>query len=245
MVQENSSAGKIKLFCLAYAGGSALTYNKINQYLDNNIELIPIEYDGRGKIINEEFYPDMASAVDDVYKEVSKHLDSGEFAVYGHSLGGVVTYELCKKLKKESGREPGCIFISGRYPPHIIKEASMLYKLPDEEFKEEILRIGGTPKEVFENKELAKLFVPILRADYKIIEQYRYVEENVKFKSKIIVLGGKEDKTADRSDLYEWQKYSEKPINVFEFDGGHFFINEYTREVTEVINETLIGTPVV
>lgn len=232
--------GKIVLFCLPYAGGSATVYNKFNQYLDKNIEMVPIEYAGRGKRIKEEFYTDVSSAAEDVYNEAIKHMNDCEFAFWGHSMGSVIAYEVCSRIRKNCGREPLCIFVSGRYPPHIKKQEKKLHILSDENFKEEILKIGGTPKEVFDNKELAQLFVPILRADYRIIEDYTMCGNPVKFKSQIIVLSGKKDKIVNRSELFEWQKYSESNISMYEFDGGHFFINNFTKEISNIINNALI-----
>jgi len=227
------------LFCFSYAGGSATVYNKFNQYLDKNIEILPIEYAGRGKRINEEFYPNISCAIDDIYKEVSRHINECEFAFFGHSMGTVIAYEVGKRIKEKCSREPIHIFVSGRYPPHINKKGTRLHLLPDERFKDEILKVGGTPKEVFENKEYAELFIPILRADYKLIELYSFNEDLTKFNSGITVFSGKDDKIVERNELFEWQKYSEYGIDVYEFDGGHFFINNHIKEIVETINTTL------
>lgn len=231
---------KIILFCFTYAGGSATVYNKFKPYLNKNIILKPIEYAGRGKRIREDFYADVASAVNDIYEQIAKYIDEYEFAIFGHSMGTVVAYEVCKKIRKISGKEPLYIFVSGRYPPHIKKKGDIIYNLPDDEFKRAILKIGGTPKEVFENKDLAALFLPIIRADYKIIELYDFNGAPVKFKSRIAALGGKDDKIVTENELFEWQKYSEHEINVYQFDGGHFYINSYIKEIADIINKSLI-----
>jgi len=238
---EGCFSKKKKLFCFPYAGGSATVYNKFNKYLDENIELMPIEYAGRGKRINEEFYTDISCAIDDIYKQVSQRINEYEFAFFGHSMGSVIAYEVCKRIRENCGREPLHIFVSGRYPPHINKEGGILHILPDDKFKDEILKVGGTPREVFENKVFAKLFIPILRADYKLIELYTFKDDCIKFKSGITVFSGKDDKIVERNELFEWQKYSEYGIAVYEFDGGHFFINDCIKEISEIINNTLIN----
>jgi surfactin synthase thioesterase subunit len=227
------------LFCFSYAGGSATVYNKFNQYLDKNIKMIPIEYAGRGKRINEEFYTNISCAIDDIYKEISQHINEYEFAFFGHSMGTVIAYEVGKRVKEKCDREPVHIFVSGRYPPHINKRDNYLHMLPDDRFKDEILKVGGTPKEVFENKEFTELFIPILRADYKLIELYTSDEVITKFDSGITVLSGKDDKIVQRDEMLEWQKYSMHGIDLYEFDGGHFFINNCFKEIAEIINSTL------
>lgn len=227
------------LFCFSYAGGSAAVYNKFNQYLDKNIKMIPIEYAGRGKRINEEFYSNISCAIDDIYKEVIQYIYEYEFAFFGHSMGTVIAYEVSKRVKEKCGREPVHIFVSGRYPPHINKIENHLHILPDDKFKDEILKVGGTQNEVFENKELAQLFIPILRADYRLIELYKCNDDITKFNAGITVFSGKDDKIVGKNEMFEWQKYSDYLIDVHEFDGGHFFINNYTKEIVEIINSTL------
>lgn len=236
------SPNKIKLFCFPYAGGSASIYNKFNKFLDESIELIPIEYAGRGKRSNEYFYPNVSYAVEDICNEVLCQINVSEFAFFGHSMGSVITYEVCKRIRDITGRVPLHIFVSGRYPPHIVKAGKLLHTLPDESFIEEIVKIGGTPREVFENKDFAQLFIPILRSDYKLIELYSINENIVSFNSGLTVFNGTKDDIVKRDELFEWQKYSAYKISVYEFAGGHFFINNYTKEISEIINCTLTNS---
>jgi Predicted thioesterase involved in non-ribosomal peptide biosynthesis len=234
---------KIKLFCFPYAGGSASVYNKFNKFLDENIEIVPVEYAGRGKRSNECFYPDISCAIEDICNEVLRQIKDSEFAFFGHSMGSVITYEVCKRIRDMTGRVPVHIFVSGRYPPHILKEGKPLHILPDEGFIEEIIKIGGTPREVFENKDFAQLFMPILRADYKLIELYSFSDKEViSFNSGLTVFNGTKDNIVKKDELIEWQKYSAYTINVYEFDGGHFFLNNYTKEISEIINCTLTNS---
>jgi len=233
------SQNKIRLFCFPYAGGSSSVYNKFNRFLDPKIEIIPIEYKGRGKRTNEEFYTNISCAIDDIYNEVVRHISDYEFAVFGHSMGSVIAYEVCKKIRENIGREPVHIFVSGRYPPHIDKKGRLLHILPDESFIEEIIKIGGTPKEVFENRDFSQLFTPILRADYKLIELYSFNDDIIRFNSGMSVFSGKNDSIVNKNELFEWQKYSVYGINIYEFDGGHFFINNYNKEIADIINGTL------
>lgn len=233
--------GKTVLFCLPYAGGSATMYNKWKPYLDKQIELMPVELAGRGRRINEPFYTDMTEAIEDIFLKIRMLVEQNPFAFFGHSMGSVFVYELVKKIRNACGKEPAHIFVSGRYPPHIKKSSKILHLMPDEDFKDEILNFGGTIKEVFEDKKLAEIFIPIIKADYTLIENYGYIEENLKFKSRITGFRGNKDELVTEDELYEWAKFSPAEFQAYEFDGGHFFVNEYTNEITRIINRTLSG----
>ncbi|MCX7922799.1 MAG: thioesterase domain-containing protein [Clostridia bacterium] len=232
---------KIKLFCLPYAGGSAMVYSKWKRFLHNSIELCPIELAGRGKRFNEPFYESFGSAVEDVYNLVKSQIDDSKYAIFGHSMGSWLAYELILKLKESNYPEPVHAFFSGRYPPHIKHREEKIHMLPDDEFMSKILKYGGTPKELAENKELLAIFIPILRADYRILETNDERPEICQLGYGISVLNGIEDAEVTQNDLDEWEKYAGESFNLYEFDGGHFFINDHTQKIVDIINRTLLG----
>ena len=231
---------KVKLFCLPYAGGSASIYIKWKRYLSDRIELHPVELAGRGKRMKSMTYSSLEEVVEDVYKSIRYELNDGvPYAIFGHSMGGMITYELACKLRELNCRNPMHVFFSGIYPPHIKRKEKLLHLLSDEEFKDEILKLGGTDKELFEYKELVEIFMHLLRADYKIVETGNYFEKDYKLDFDISALGGREDADIKVNDLYEWQRYTNKKCSVHEFDGGHFFVNSDITGVTDVINRAL------
>jgi surfactin synthase thioesterase subunit len=231
----------IKLFCIPYAGASAMVYSKWKTFLDHSIILYPVELAGRGKRFGTPFYEDLEQAVMDVYSLIKDDIEGSSFAFFGHSMGALIVYELCQKIKELKSVEPVHVFFSGRYPPHIVKKDKTLHVLADNEFKEEIFSLGGTPKEVYENEELLKYFLPILKADYKIIEKYEFKNKGHKLGCRITCLTGKYDKDVRYSEMLEWASYTNNFASVREFEGGHFFINNYTEEITNMINKALVG----
>lgn len=232
---------KVKLFCFPHAGGSAMVYQGWKKYLNQSIELHPVEMAGRGRRFGEKPYKTIEQAVEGLYTYVDKYLnDTKEYAMFGHSMGSIIAYEVAHKIKKLKGREPVHMFFSGRFPPHIVKDDELVHKLDDEAFIEKVLEMGGTQKEVFENKELLSIFMPVLRADYEAIETYSHVPKDECLDCNISILGGKLDKEVTIEDLNQWSKYTRKQCKVYEFDGGHFFINQETQDVVNIINDTLI-----
>lgn len=230
---------RIKLFCLPYAGGSALVYSSWKNLLNNRIELHPIELAGRGRRSKESFYESMEEAIDDLYSGIEKELDGTDFAFFGHSMGSVLVYELIYKIKQLKKQTPVHAFFSGRYPPHVKKKKEFFHKRTDAEFLKEIRRVGGTPDEFFENSKLLELFLPILKADYKIIENYNYSTKSEKFAFDITVFNGCKDDMVKLEDLEEWQEVTKMNCNVIEFDGGHFFIFEKKKNIVSIINDTI------
>lgn len=227
---------KISLFCFPYAGGSATIYNKWRKYIDSCIEIVPVELSGRGKRFNEPLYDNINDVVDDMY-HILKESINGPYALFGHSMGSVIAYDLAYRISNSDLPNPEYLFLSGRKPPHIEKREKIIHTLPDEEFKNEIINMGGTEKEVFENKQLLELFLPIMRSDFRIVENYRYMEKSP-LDIKIIGLYGDEE-DIDYSEAKEWSIHTRKDCRIFEMKGNHFFINDSTKEIVNILNNVL------
>lgn len=229
--------GKIKLFCIPHAGGSAMIYYKWNKLLRSNFDLYPVELAGRGKRINVPFYDSFQDAVDDIFYLIRHNLKD-DYAIFGHSLGSWIALELVYKILEQGYKEPVHLFFSGNRAPHIFRKEKVLHTLPDEEFKKEIINIGGTPKELFENEELKELFLPVLRADYRILENYHFKKRNFKLSANITVINGIDDDLSD-IEIEGWKEYTSGNFQVCNIKGGHFFINDQVGEVTKVVNNIL------
>ena len=95
--------------------------------------------------------------------------------------------------------------------------------------------MGGTPREFFEHPELLALFMPIIRADFQKVETYCYRDKvNLITNDITIIVGTKEDITTD--DVLAWKKHTSGNCDIKYFDGGHFFINDYSESITDLIN---------
>lgn len=229
----------ITLFCIPYAGGSCFIFNKWEKYMKEYIRLEPIELRGRGRRLNEEFYKNLEEAVDDIFESIKDKILHDDYAICGHSMGGLLAYELYYKLKKENLRLPKHIFFSGYKPPSILREERQLHLLSDEMFIKEIIKLGGTPEEFLNNKKLLDLFIPILRSDFRMIENYKYKCRKDKIQCDISVFNGNQDDISTE-EILKWKEHGKKRVKVYEFDGNHFFINNNIRRITNIINETLI-----
>lgn len=225
------------MFCIPYAGGSASVFYKFRKFTDKNIEICPIELAGHGSRIKEPLYEDLTEAADDIYKIIKSKMDGTAFAIFGHSLGGLLSYIITIRLQKENFF-PEHLFISACRAPMYLNRGITLHSLPDEQFKHEILVMGGTDKSVFDNPELSSFFIKILKSDFRIIENYRYGGEIEKINAKMTVFCGKDDKIP-QSEITAWQQFSASTFTAHSFNGDHFFINSVTAEVCKTINTEL------
>lgn len=230
---------KIKLFCIPYAGGMSTAYVRYKKYLHPSIELQGIELAGRGKRCEQSFYKSIDDAAEDVYELIKYDIDKYECAFWGHSMGCLILFELAHKLSDKNYNIMH-LFFSGRQAPHLKNRDRTIHKLTDEEFKEEIIKYDGTPKEIFEQKELSDIFMPIFRADFGIAENYNYIDKMKRLNSEFTVLYGKYDNMS-KGEVNSWALHTSKSCRVHEFEGGHFFIFEHVKEVADIMNKVLVG----
>ncbi|AMQ01640.1 Thioesterase [Pedobacter cryoconitis] len=232
---------KIKLFCIPYAGGSATIYTKWNRHLSPSVELNAIELAGRGSRIQERLYQNISEAVEDIFKVISKDIGQSPYAIFGHSMGAMLSYKLVQRIRDAGYAEPLHIFFSGRGAPGIKRDDLKKYHLMnDEEFKEAIIKLGGTPPEFFEHPELMEMFLPLLKNDFKLSESDEIHADLRPFDQNLTVFLGKdEDLTAEQCN--NWKKHTYKLCNIHYFNGGHFFLHNETKQITKIINNVLLN----
>lgn len=95
---ENISKEKITLFCLPFAGGGASAYNQWAKKMQGKVTVCPVQLPGREEQIMEKPYIDMSVMLDDLEEAVRKVV-YGPYALWGHSMGGKIAYELEKRLE--------------------------------------------------------------------------------------------------------------------------------------------------
>lgn len=226
---------KVKLFCIPHAGGTSSVYNKWRPHLLDFVELVPVELAGRGKRLKEPLSQSIHETADDVYSIVAGKLNDIPYAIYGHSMGSLIAYELYQKINAFNCNEPIHMFLSGRGAPHT-KRKILYYDLSEPDFKKEITKIGGIPETVFENQLLYDYFIPVLKSDMKNDDTYK-CEKRDKVGCSISVINGTMDDTVQESDVLAWNEYSAQ-CNFYQVAGNHFFTYENPAAVVRIINQT-------
>lgn len=225
----------MKLYCIPYAGGSASVYHPWKAQLPADITVIPVELAGRGTRFAEPLLTDIKGMALDIFKS----LETAEaYALFGHSMGGLLTYEVLQQIQKSALPIPRHVFISGCNAPDHKYEGKISTSLPDEAFMKEVADLGGTPAEVLENKEFIQLLAPIVRNDFRSLETYRFDKNSEKLKSPVSILNGRQD-----GDIHQkkkkWQEHCQEKCAYKAFNGGHFFIQTRELEVLAYIAEKL------
>lgn len=234
---QPNSQSKIRLFCFPYAGGTTYTFRQWANLLPPTIELCAIELPGRYRRLSEPSYKDMDLLLSDLLTALIPYLDK-PFALFGHSMGGIVSFELTRLLRRNFDLSPVHLFISGHRAAHVPNPNPIIHNLCDEKFKQEIINLGGTPQAIIEHEEMMELLLPTLKADFQAIENYLYQPETP-LDIPITVFGGKSDPRTSQVNLEAWQEHTSADFSLHMFDGEHFFLEEHRESILDCIFQQL------
>jgi len=228
------------LFCLSYAGASAAAvYGRWKAILGPNIETIPLELPGHGARMMEEFYTSMEDVVDDCWNRINKIQGINSYAIFGHSLGAIIAYELAKKARSVGDQRLKVVFVSASRPPHLGFDNLSLSQLSDQELIKHCCGGSDGASELVKREAVVKMFLPPLRNDYRLAENYRFHQPIVPMASHVICLQGSQDKLISKAQGQQWSMYSSRDFSHYVFSGSHLFINSCTKEICSLISENL------
>lgn len=215
---------QLRLFCFPYAGAGALIFRKWSDGLPREVEVCPIQLPGRGTRLTEPPFTQLSCLIEALTRALVPLLDK-PFAVFGHSLGALIGFELARQIRRQYGVHPIRLFASAGRAPQIPHRAPPIHTLPDNEFLAELRRLNGTPRELLDHEELMEVMLPILRADFALYETYLYTTEPP-LNCPISAFGGLQDRKVTASDLEEWRAQTSASFSLRMFPGDHFFLKE-------------------
>jgi medium-chain acyl-[acyl-carrier-protein] hydrolase len=219
------AAPRRRLFCLPYAGGGVATYRLWHKSLPDDIEVVAAQLAGREARLREAPVTSIAAMVDAVLPAIMNASDL-PYALFGHSMGALVAYELAGVLEAQGVRAPSHLFVSARRPPDEPDPRPPVHAMPEAAFLDEVQRrYGAIPAAVLEERELMDLLLPTLRADLQAVETYAPRAGMDRIACPVHVYGGDLDTHPHPAQLPAWDRAAAGPVRVRVFPGDHFYIN--------------------
>lgn len=236
---------ELRLFCLPYAGGSTAVFSSWPKQLPNFVEMCSIQLPGRGARLKEPPHTNLIESAQSIASAIVSECDK-RFALFGHSMGAMLSFEITRCLRSRYGRMPAQIFVSGRRAPHLPKTEPQTYDLPKDEFIKELQRIEGTPEAVLNNEELLQLYIPVLRADFQACQTYPY-KDGPPLDCPIVAYCGTQDEEEHQQTMEAWREQTTKSFKLRMIEGNHFFLhgNETTllRSLSEELTHLVKARP--
>ncbi|MEV0430523.1 alpha/beta fold hydrolase [Micromonospora sp. NPDC050495] len=227
------------VIALPYAGGGAAAFTEWRTLLDGDCALLPVHLPGRERRFQERPYRRMTHLVRDLVEEVGPLMDR-RVVFWGHSMGAAVSVALTIELARQGTPPPAHVIVSGAGSPDRRDAKDLVHVLDDERLAARLRQYEGTPHEVLENLDLLNLVLPVIRADFELLETWSRPRP-APLQTPLTVLYGKEDRSVSEYQVDGWPSYSDRPVDLRPFAGGHFFIRAHVAEIAEIVRERAIG----
>lgn len=228
-----SQERELQLVCLPFAGGGASFFNEW-QSLSDKLDIIAVQLPGREKRFCETPHTSVAAAIDSILPELLEqlHPDKG-VAVFGHSLGAVLAYELTHRLAALPEVFVVGLVASGSPDPWSPREERATGQA-DDEFLRRVSLFSGYSHTALDNPTMREMLLPILRADVEMHENYSPLSD-APLDVPVIVVRGSDDALVAANQIEGWRKATRVAMLPRELPGGHMYLTESPRALLGTI----------
>jgi len=213
----------LRLFCFHHAGGSAAAFRGWGDVLGPRVEVVPVQLPGRASRIREPRFTRLMPLVTEVEAALSGHLDQ-PYAFYGHSMGALLAHSLVERGALGT-RLPEALIVGGFPAPHMGHALSLSPGMPDKEFAELLIGLGGVPAELADQPEWLAALLPVIRDDLAVCGDHRPTPPH-RLPIPVHVLAGHDDLLVDVEESLAWQEHTSESFRAEVLPGGHFFARD-------------------
>ncbi|MFB6848110.1 thioesterase II family protein [Streptomyces sp. NPDC056373] len=221
------------LVCLPFAGSGASFFRPWRDLAPSALHVVAPQLPGREWRIGEEPAKDVDSAVTALLDDVLDQGVEGRVALFGHSFGGVLAFELARRLLTVGDLELVHLFPSGSpdpWTPRTRRAAG----LADEDFLRRVEEFAGYSHEALAAPEMRELILPTLRGDVEMHESY-VADTAQPLPVPVTALRGRTDHLVSAAETAGWSRATTAEFTVTEFDGGHMYVTDGAGQLLTLI----------
>jgi surfactin synthase thioesterase subunit len=231
LLRHEPSDATMRLVCLPHAGAGATSFTRWLELFPPWISAVRVQLPGREDVAARPPFRRVSDAVDALLPQVME-LDA-PVAMYGHSMGALVGFELVRALRAE-GRPPLHFFVSGRRAPHLPARKATIHHLPDDEFMDALQAMGGAGGLTSRSRAFQRYATRLIKADLELSEEHTHRPEP-RLPCPITAFYGTEDPIVDEDQVEAWQEHTDAAFEVHTFPGDHFFHQHHRAAIARTI----------
>lgn len=216
-----------QLLCLPHAGGSASYFFGVAKALSPEIDVLAVQYPGRQDRLREPGIPSIHELADRLVEAI-KPLTGRPMALFGHSLGASLAFELAVRLQ-DVGVTPTGLFASGRRAPHR-NRLERAHLADDAGLVAAVRELGGTESALFDDPDVLAMVLPAIRNDYTAAETYTY-RPSPKLRCPVVALIGDADPKVSLDEAQDWAEHTESDFELVSYSGDHFYLNQHFPDI--------------
>lgn len=227
---------QILLLCFPHAGGGPASFFPWNALLGPEIECVSVQYPGRGQRWREPALSSMEDLVEEIFNGWEQ-IPQKTIAFYGHSFGGLVAFEVARRLRRAKLKGPKWLFVGASRAPQLEHWQTPIHSLQDGEFVEAVqARYGGIPAAIRADLDALRLFLGSMRNDLRAYENY-CMKEECPLTIPITAFAGSQDRSVPPARVQGWETQTEAGFQMKVLPTGHFFTEGNLKAATECVRD--------
>jgi surfactin synthase thioesterase subunit len=234
---RSAGSGRAQVICFPHAGGDPRTFLDWQPALGADAELLVVCLPGRAYRADEPAPASVGDLADGAADALRRRLDRPTY-VFGHSLGGLVAFEVARRLRGEPLLRglvtSGCPAPSRQPTPHVRWAAG----LQGRAFAEAAGRYEGLDPRIVADEQLQELLLADLRYDVGLLAGYRYRPADP-LDIGVDLVNGRDDPHVGDGALAPWRSECLTAPRFHWRDGGHFYFERDPWAVVGVLRELL------
>jgi surfactin synthase thioesterase subunit len=227
------SPNVVPLLVFPHAGAGASAFREFSKVLSKKFDVIVFQYPGRQDRAAEALLgslDEMAAGAFQAFS-ASEHHSRAPIVTFGHSMGAIVAFEFVR-LAEASGIDVRHLNVSAAVAP-CRAAGKPPHPTDDEGLLDHLAALQGTDPAVLANREIMKLALPVIKADYAAFDAYSCAPD-ASIAAPIHAMAGDQDPDVTLGDLYDWGKHT-ATVKVTVFDGGHFYLESHLDTVAKLL----------
>lgn len=235
LCRRRNRNAQVRIYCFPHSGGSPGEYVRWADDLPE-AEVWGIQLPGRGSRTAEAAITDVRQLVRTLTESVGFR---EPFVFFGHSLGALVAFETARRLSEEGREVPKRLLLSAMWAPHLRVPRPPVAHLDDADLLAFVdAKYGTVPTAVRSDPDLAALMARAYRADFRMLDAYRY-EPSDPLDIPLTLFGGTEDPVSEQ--LADWRGQTRYEPRIHLFPGGHFYLRDNHRDVMTAVHHTALS----
>lgn len=210
----------LRVLCFPHAGGGASAFRGWTRDQPPGVDIRAVQLPGREERIREPFPEDILALARALCEALLPSLDV-PYVLVGNSLGALVAFELARQFQQRYFLPPIHLVAAAARAPGRDRSRAVS-GLADRELAAEMQdRHDGIPDEIMRDPRHLAAFLPALRADMAMFEEYQ-PPPGPPLACPVTAVFGAGDTDMSCSDLVGWSAFTVGGLHCMELPGDHF-----------------------